>query len=143
MSYSLIKRNRVISSILNNVEHVKPNRVMALGMFRADRLSQLMKERNVGQTELARRVSISQATIWKLLNGELQGSKQMHKIARELGTTIAYLNDETDNPDPDYVEELYSSEEKEWIEALRVLPPNLRSSLLNITRTLKSQTGHG
>lgn len=67
-------------------------------MFRADRLEALMTERGISQSELARRVGVSATSIWKLLNEPSQGSKHLHKIARELGTTPEYLDDETDEP---------------------------------------------
>lgn len=62
-----------------------------------DRITDRMKARELSQAELARRVGISQAAIWKLLNGG-QGSTHIHRIARELGTTPAYLTGETDDP---------------------------------------------
>lgn len=42
---------------------------------------------------------MSQATIYKLLVGETYGSKYLHRIARELETTPAYLTGEIDDPD--------------------------------------------
>lgn len=57
-----------------------------------------MAERGISQSELARRVGVSATSIWKLLNEPSQGSKHLHKIARELGTTPEYLDDETDEP---------------------------------------------
>lgn len=67
-------------------------------MIGRDRLRDIMAEREISQSELARRVGISQATIFKLLTGESQGSRYLHQIARELGTTAAYLSCETDDP---------------------------------------------
>lgn len=55
-----------------------------------------MAEMNISQSELARRVEVSPTTIWKLAKEPSQGSKHMHKIARELGTTSEYLMGETD-----------------------------------------------
>jgi phage repressor protein C with HTH and peptisase S24 domain len=69
-------------------------------MFRGDRLAALMAEKGLSQSELARRVGVSQATIWKLLKEPSQGSKHLHKIAAELGTTAEYLMGETDDPSP-------------------------------------------
>lgn len=66
-------------------------------MFRGDRLAELMREVGIGQTELARRVGVSQATIWKLVKEPSQGSKHTHKIARELNTSAEYLMGETDD----------------------------------------------
>ncbi len=67
-------------------------------MFRGDRLAKLMEQRGIGQSELARRIGVSQTSIWKLVNEPSQGSKHTHKIARELGTSSAYLMGETDDP---------------------------------------------
>lgn len=69
-------------------------------MFRGDRLEELLEKRGISQSELARRVGVSQTSIWKLTKEAKQGSKHLHKIARELGTTPEYLTGETDNPEP-------------------------------------------
>jgi len=52
----------------------------------------------LSQSELGRRVGVSQATIYKLLTGESYGTKHLHRVARELNTTTAYLTGETDDP---------------------------------------------
>lgn len=52
----------------------------------------------MSQAELARRVGLKQPTIFKLLSGDSRGSAYLHVIARELGTTPAYLLCETDDP---------------------------------------------
>lgn len=65
-------------------------------MFRGDRLEALLLARGISQSELARRVGISQASIWKLVHEPSQGSKHLHKIARELGTSAEFLMGETD-----------------------------------------------
>ena len=66
-------------------------------MFRGDRLIALLEERGLSQNELARRVGVSQATIWKLATQPVQGSKHIHRIASELGTSPEFLMDETDD----------------------------------------------
>lgn len=53
---------------------------------------------SVSQAALARKIGVSQATIAKLALGVSSGSKHLHKIARELGTTPEYLTGETDDP---------------------------------------------
>lgn len=58
-----------------------------------------MAEREVSQSELARRANVSQQTVFKLLTGQSKSSRYLHLIARELGTTPAYLTGETDDPD--------------------------------------------
>lgn len=70
-------------------------------MFNADRLRSRMAELSLSQSELARRVGVSQASIYRLVKGDAYGSKHLHRIARELGTTPAYLAGETDDPDLD------------------------------------------
>lgn len=68
-------------------------------MLQPDRLSERMAARKLSQSELARRVGVTQATIHKLLTGANYGSTRLHLIARELETTPAYLTGETDDPD--------------------------------------------
>ncbi len=53
----------------------------------------------MSQSELARRVSITQGTVAGLISGKARSSTHLHKIARELGTTAAFLEGETDDPD--------------------------------------------
>ncbi|HZV57724.1 MAG TPA: S24 family peptidase [Sphingobium sp.] len=57
-----------------------------------------MEALDMSQAELARRVGLKQPTIFKLLSGDSRGSAYLHVIARELGTTPAYLLCETDDP---------------------------------------------
>lgn len=66
------------------------------GKFRGDRLGELMAEREISQSELARRVGVTQATVWKLLNSSMSGTRYLHKIAAELGTSPAYLMGESE-----------------------------------------------
>ena len=58
-----------------------------------------MEAQGISQAELGRRVGISQSAIHRLTTGENYGSKHLHRIARELGTTPAYLTGEVDDPD--------------------------------------------
>ncbi|MGR6329236.1 helix-turn-helix domain-containing protein [Sphingomonas sp. XXL09] len=58
-----------------------------------------MKLIGLSQSELARRVGVSQQNIGHLLSGNAQGSKRLHLIARELRTTPAYLTGEIDDAD--------------------------------------------
>jgi len=67
-------------------------------MTLAKRLRLRLEEVGLSQSELARRVRVSQGTISGLLSGVSQGSSHLHKIARELGTTPEYLSGETDDP---------------------------------------------
>lgn len=62
------------------------------------RLKERMTSAGLSQSALGRRVGVSQATIYKLLTGQTYGSKHLHRIARALGTTPAYLEGEIDDP---------------------------------------------
>ena len=68
-------------------------------MTLGDRLSDLLQQRKISQNELARRVGVSQQTIWKLKAGESRSSVHLSAIARELGTTAEYLSGHTDDPE--------------------------------------------
>lgn len=67
-------------------------------VFDAERFRDSLRKAGLSQSELARRIGISQSAIGKLAAGGAYGSKHMHRIARELGTSPAYLMGETDDP---------------------------------------------
>lgn len=69
-------------------------------MIDAARLNFVLTDRDISQSELARRVGISQAAINKLASGKGQGSKHLHRIAEELGTTPGYLTGTSDFIEP-------------------------------------------
>lgn len=62
------------------------------------RLTERLEASDLSQTELARRVGVTQGTVAKLANGLSSGSKHIALIAQELGTTAAYLTGQTDDP---------------------------------------------
>jgi transcriptional regulator with XRE-family HTH domain len=109
-------------------------------MLITERLRNQMKAQGLSQAALARRVGISQQSIGRLVSGESFGSRYLHKIARELHTTAAYLSGETDDPvselpDDDF---LVSAEERDWVELLRAIPPKERAAALTLVRTIAS-----
>jgi transcriptional regulator with XRE-family HTH domain len=63
------------------------------------RLEERMKARGLTQAALADRVGLTQQAVGKLVRGASRRSPNLHLIARELGTTPAYLTRETDDPD--------------------------------------------
>ncbi len=67
-------------------------------MIRSDRVREMLVSKGLSQTELARRVSVTQGAIAKIVSSNPSGSSHLHKIARELGTTPEYLTGETDDP---------------------------------------------
>lgn len=91
----------------------------------------------MSQSELARRVGVRQSTIHSLLVGDSRGSKHLHKIARELGTTPAYLSGEVDDPDLDAPEPpTLTASEIAWVEMYRALDARSRDALCHIARTM-------
>lgn len=100
------------------------------------RIQTLMEERGLSQAELARRVGLTQPAIFALINKNKTGSKSLHLIARELHTTPAYLNGETDDQKGDSPEVDWSSEERELLDLMRVLQPKDRAAILQLARSL-------
>ncbi|WP_159977815.1 MULTISPECIES: S24 family peptidase [unclassified Novosphingobium] len=70
-------------------------------MINAERVAERMKAMGYSQSSLARAVGVSQATIGKIVTGHSSGSSYLHKIARLLQTTAAYLEGEVDDPAED------------------------------------------
>jgi phage repressor protein C with HTH and peptisase S24 domain len=67
-------------------------------MIRTDRVIERREAKGITQSELARRVGVSAQAIQKIESGETKRSGYVVKIARELDTTPAYLESETDDP---------------------------------------------
>lgn len=70
-------------------------------MILGERIRERMADLGMSQAELARRVGVAQPTIFQLIHRSKKGSTKLHLIARELGTTPAYLTGETDDPEAD------------------------------------------
>lgn len=70
-------------------------------MIKPDRVAERMKLLGYSQSSLAREVGVSQATIGKIVTGLSAGSSHLHKIARTLRTSAAYLTGEVDDPAED------------------------------------------
>lgn len=68
-----------------------------------ERISERLQVQGLSQAELARRVNVDQSTINGLIRGSARTSRHLHRIARELSTTAAYLSGETDDPAGDAV----------------------------------------
>jgi transcriptional regulator with XRE-family HTH domain len=108
-------------------------------MLIADRLRERMSKFGLSQSELARRVGVTQTTIRKLVSGGGYGSKYLHLIARELQTTPAYLTGETDDPiEGAPPEPELSHDERALLERLRATSAPDREALLRLGRWLPS-----
>lgn len=73
--------------------------------LRSERIAALIKARGLNQSEVARRVGISQPSIGRLITGETRESGKLLELARALETTPEYLVGETDDPSVDAVGE--------------------------------------
>lgn len=91
----------------------------------------------MSQSELARRVGITQGTIAALISGRSRSSTYLHQIARELRTTPSYLSGETDDlgadvpPGPDL-----SYDELAWVNYWRALQGEERDAIVRVVRLL-------
>jgi phage repressor protein C with HTH and peptisase S24 domain len=56
-----------------------------------DRIALLLRMKGWSQGELARRVGVSQQTIWKLVSGHTQATRYLHQIARALDASPDFL----------------------------------------------------
>ena len=108
----------------------------------ADRLKERMAAAGLSQSELARRVGVSQASINKLTSGgSKRGSAYIHRIARELSTTPAYLNGETNDPLGEVPELRLSADERRLLDIYRELPKKDRAALkLLVHRMVQDET---
>ena len=66
-----------------------------------ERVNGLMKSRFITKTDMAERLNVDYSTFWRKLNGKRSVDMVLlKKIAEVLGTSVAYLMGETDNPTP-------------------------------------------
>jgi transcriptional regulator with XRE-family HTH domain len=104
-----------------------------------ERVRERMKALNISQSELARRVGVSQPTINNLINRSKRGSTHLHKVARELGTTAEYLTGETDDPgtsSPMSNVLVLDSETRELLRLLERMTPADRRALVQVARSM-------
>ncbi len=76
------------------------SRMYALCMHPGERIEERLEAKGWSQSQLARRIGVSQQTIWKLVTGASGSSKHLREIARQLDTTEEYLLGEVDDPEP-------------------------------------------
>jgi len=98
----------------------------------------------LSQAELARRVGVAQPTIFQLIHRSKKGSTKLHLIARELGTTPAYLMGETDDPEADAPPAPeFEQDEVSLVEKWRLLTPGDQKALLQVLdRMIAPRTVH-
>jgi transcriptional regulator with XRE-family HTH domain len=106
----------------------------------AERMESRMNERHITKSELARRVGVTPPAIRRMVSGDAYSSRYLHKIARELGTTPAYLTGETDDPlsnAPDEPE--LSRTERELVDCFGQLPPESQAALIHIAHSMANR----
>lgn len=93
------------------------------------RIQERMKQLGISQAELGRRVGLTQPAIANLIHRNKSGTSHLHRIARELGTTPAYLSGETDDALADGADDRLSSDEQRLLAIYRELPKKDRAAL--------------
>jgi phage repressor protein C with HTH and peptisase S24 domain len=89
-------------------------------MMIGSRLQERITARGISQAELARQVGITQPSINHLIKRGAGGSAHLHKIARVLATTPAYLTGETDDPSEGAVPALTEKDIAEHLELVEI-----------------------
>ena len=110
-------------------------------MIIGSRVLERMNACNLSQAALARSVQLSQPTIHGLIHSNKIGSKHIHRIARVLRTTPAYLMGETDDPGTDAVQPLLNPDEERWLSYWRSLNVDERDALVRVARLLIGERG--
>jgi transcriptional regulator with XRE-family HTH domain len=94
-------------NLTNGVEWGRPWSLMFVGVKFNERLRFRRKEKGLSQPELAAESGLSKGSISNYERGERQPElDELVRLAVALGTTVAYLSGETDNPERDPVLEL-------------------------------------
>lgn len=104
------------------------------------RIVERMEVLGISQSELARRVGLSQPTIHNLIHRSKRGSAHLHRIARELGTTPAYLSGETDDPEADApAAPKLTAQEDRLLTIFRALPPQDQAALKHLIERMADE----
>ena len=86
---------------MNNADRTARPEVRAIDLTVGERTHQLMWQQKVSNKALGAALGIDPTAVGKKLRAEQKFSvEQLATIARELGTSIAYLVGETDDPTP-------------------------------------------
>lgn len=112
-------------------------------MVVGSRVLERLEKVGLSQAELARRIGVSQPTISNVIHRSKKGTTHLHQIARELGTTTAYLSGETDDPSatagplPEF-----SFDERQLVRCFSALEPTQRSALLTVALSMAGMHGN-
>lgn len=86
-----------------------------------ERVKARLEDVGLSQSELARRLSLSQGTIAQLISGRSRSSAHLHRIARELKTSTAFLEGDTDDPSEDAIAPPTAREIAEHLDLLELI----------------------
>lgn len=120
---------------------VKRDCVNYVAMIVGDRIAARLEATGLSQSELARRLRVRQSTISGLVRGEQRSSTRLHEIARELGTTPAYLLGETDDPQSEAKLPELTYEQRQLLACFEVLDPTDRQLLLAMAMRMADRGG--
>jgi transcriptional regulator with XRE-family HTH domain len=106
-------------------------------MILGERVKERLSATGISKAELARRVGLSHASVSHLIHRSKKGSAHLHRIARELGTTPAYLSGETDDPYADLPTPLpLEAGARELIDRFANMCPADQRALLQVARSM-------
>jgi len=105
-------------------------------MIIGSRIAALMQAQGISQAELARRIGVAQPTVFKMLHDNKTGSVHLHKVAKTLKTTSAYLTGETDDPSLDASALAISPRDVELLDLLHSLSPRDLNAVRVLAQTL-------
>jgi transcriptional regulator with XRE-family HTH domain len=111
-------------------------------MIVGERVQERLDASGLSQAELARRIGVAQPTIHNLIHRAKKGSTHLHRVARELGTTPAYLTGETDDPTaetPDF--DPMTSDETNLLANFRALDRDGRAAVIRVTMLMAAGMG--
>ncbi|MFC3097352.1 helix-turn-helix domain-containing protein [Alteraurantiacibacter palmitatis] len=102
----------------------------------AERLAQAMELRGVDQSELARRVDVTQGAISKIIVGKTTNSRMLPKIAATLGVSLPWLLGTTGDMFDETCASEFTEEERNWVQMLRRLDTGDRAAVLQLAENL-------
>lgn len=120
-------------------------------MKRNERIRERRKALHMTADELGEKIGRDRATVYRYESGRFQKMdiEILKKIASALGTSAAYLNGETDDPEPSVWERplrdealVLTDEEEIMIRKLRELPDRDRDYILRVLDSVYSAFMH-
>lgn len=119
-------------------------------MILGERIKERLAQLGMSQSELARRVGITQKSMNYLCNQAKSRSAHTHSIASELEVSIEWLTGQTDHMRIGHTISQLTSQQRKWLSFLDVMPEKERaaaflmmSALADAVTGRKSHRGKG